>query len=147
MYNTRWAAYGPWKDIYDRTICFMYALQYGYSRYLVNRGTPCTQQNDPVVSTLIPVCCRTRASVKLIGSSSVHLRALFRWPPCVGSTNSARQSEWLTPSWSHVLMCHGNVPGNKHCNSQWLWNAMTDLWGTPKMSRSYTFRFVRTITG
>ena len=34
-------------DIYDRTICFMYALQYGYRRYLVNLGTPYNQQNRP----------------------------------------------------------------------------------------------------
>ena len=33
-------------DTYDSTICFTYALQYRYSLYLFNPGTP-SQQNQP----------------------------------------------------------------------------------------------------
>jgi hypothetical protein len=39
-------------DIYYRTICFMYALQYGYSRYLVNSGTPANRPYSVYTGTV-----------------------------------------------------------------------------------------------
>jgi hypothetical protein len=54
-------------DTYDRTICFMYALQYGYICYLFNSCNPCTEQDrPPMVVTLVHECYPTRASGELM---------------------------------------------------------------------------------